>query len=647
MSSLAELPELIGFFSYSREDDEAFRGTLSGLRDGIYRELSAQLGRSKKTFRLWQDQEAIASGKLWETEIQRAINQSIFFIPIVTPRSINSRHCKFEFESFLAREKAINRSDLIFPILYISVAALENEAKWRDDPVLSTIGRRQYVDWRPLRHLDVQTTAVREQIERLCRNIVEALNEPWVAPEERQKMEEARARQQAEEQTRRLEAEANRRAQEEEQQKQAEAEARQRADEERSRLEAEAKRRADQAESQKRAEAEARQRADEERRRQEAEAKLRAEQNQAFAAARRADSVGAIDAFLANHPESRHTTEVQTLRAALVARDEACRTAMSSDHPAVLKAFLKTYPKSTSASQVRERLRQLEPHKAGPISRHAVLVGLGVLAAIGVLLLLLHFAVQTPPTQVLQDQKSDNPPAPLPRAVDTARAPEDDMGRFVSKVLGSTELQWKRLFDKDGKTYRTPELIFYNGVTQAGCGEVAQSATGPFYCPADQKLYLDTSFFNQIATHFRGCDKTCQFSQAYVIAHEVGHHVQNLIGILPKVQQTQRTVDKATADRFQLLVELQADCLAGVWANLENEFLKSQNKPPIIDASDVEAALRAVTAIGDDTLQRKARVNVVPDSFTHGSAEQRQRWFNNGLRSGSITSCNTFGAAQL
>src|SRR5215510_7820160 len=173
MSSLAELPELVGFFSYSREDDEAFKGTLSGLRDGIYRELSAQLGRSKKTFRLWQDQEAIASGKLWETEIKTAINQFIFFIPSVTPRSINSKYCKFEFESFLAREKAIDRSDLIFPILYISVAALENEAKWRDDPVLSTIGRRQYVDWRPLRHLDVQTTAVREQIERLCRNIVD------------------------------------------------------------------------------------------------------------------------------------------------------------------------------------------------------------------------------------------------------------------------------------------------------------------------------------------------------------------------------------------------------------------------------------------------------------------------------------------
>src|SRR5215475_9207607 len=215
MSSLAELPQLVGFFSYSREDDEAFKGTLSALRDGIQRELAAQLGRSKRTFRLWQDQSAIAPGKLWASEIKAAIDQAYFFIPIITPRAINSKYCKFEFETFLAREKAIGRNDLIFPILYISVAALENETKWRNDPVLSIIGRRQYVDWRSLRHLDVQTTAVREQIERLCRHIVEALNEPWVAPEERRRMEEVTARQQAEEETRRLEADAKRRAHEE------------------------------------------------------------------------------------------------------------------------------------------------------------------------------------------------------------------------------------------------------------------------------------------------------------------------------------------------------------------------------------------------------------------------------------------------
>jgi predicted metalloprotease len=225
-------------------------------------------------------------------------------------------------------------------------------------------------------------------------------------------------------------------------------------------------------------------------------------------------------------------------------------------------------------------------------------------------------------------------------------APEDEMGRFVSKVLGSTELQWKQVFAKDGQIYRAPVLVLYHGATHASCGGVAQSAMGPFYCADDQKIYLDTSFFDQIATRFRGCDvgSSCQFSQAYVIAHEVGHHVQNLLGILPKAQQAQRAADsRAAANHIQVQVELQADCLAGVWAKLESEYLKSQDKPPIIDAGDVEAALRAVAAIGGDTLQG----NVVRDSFTHGSAEQRQRWFNAGLHSGRVASCNTFAAAQL
>jgi hypothetical protein len=238
-----------------------------------------------------------------------------------------------------------------------------------------------------------------------------------------------------------------------------------------------------------------------------------------------------------------------------------------------------------------------------------------------------------------------------PTARRTTGTPEDEMGRFVSRVLGSTELQWKQVFAEDGRTYRAPVLVLYRGATRADCGGVAQSAMGPFYCPTDQKVYLDTSFFDQIATRFRGCDvgsKSCQFAQAYVIAHEVGHHVQNLLGILPKAQQAQRASgSKAAANHIQVQVELQADCLAGVWANRENQYLRSQGKPPFIEAGDVEAALRTAAAIGDDTLQRKAQGYVVPDSFTHGSAEQRQRWFETGFRSGKIGSCNTFAAAQL
>jgi hypothetical protein len=200
MSSLAHLPEVVGFFSYSREDDEAFEGTLSALRDAIQRELSAQLGRSKTNLRLWQDQKAIAPGKLWEAEIKKAVEQAVFFIPIVTPRAVISQYCKFEFEAFLAREQDLGRADLVFPLLYIRVPALESEAQWRIDPVLSIVGMRQYVDWRPLRHLDVRAPTVREQIERFCDKIVEALREPWVSPEERRKQRELEAQQSAEEQ---------------------------------------------------------------------------------------------------------------------------------------------------------------------------------------------------------------------------------------------------------------------------------------------------------------------------------------------------------------------------------------------------------------------------------------------------------------
>jgi uncharacterized protein len=227
-------------------------------------------------------------------------------------------------------------------------------------------------------------------------------------------------------------------------------------------------------------------------------------------------------------------------------------------------------------------------------------------------------------------------------------APGDEIGVFVSRILGSTETQWKDIFAKAGQRYRPPVLVMYRGQTQAPCGGVAQSAMGPFYCPNDQKVYLDTSFFREIETRFRGCDgKACQFSQAYVIAHEVGHHVQNQLGILPKVQQQQRSLDRPSANRLQVRVELQADCFAGVWANHENQNQKAQGKPAFIESGDVEAAMKTAAAIGDDTLQRRATGHVVPDSFTHGSSEQRQRWFQTGLREGTVGACNTFQGASL
>lgn len=221
--------------------------------------------------------------------------------------------------------------------------------------------------------------------------------------------------------------------------------------------------------------------------------------------------------------------------------------------------------------------------------------------------------------------------------------PKDQMGDEVAAVLGSTEAVWKDIFAQSGGRYVAPTLILYNGQTRSACGGTAQSAMGPFYCPTDRKVYLDTSFFRDLERRFKGCDvgsKSCQFAQAYVIAHEIGHHVQNLLNILPRIQQQQRTSTKVEANHLQVKVELQADCLAGVWAH------HSQEKwARLVEPGDVEAALKTAAAIGDDRLQRQAQGTVVPDAFTHGSSEQRVRWFNNGLKGGTVGSCNTFANA--
>jgi len=222
-------------------------------------------------------------------------------------------------------------------------------------------------------------------------------------------------------------------------------------------------------------------------------------------------------------------------------------------------------------------------------------------------------------------------------------SPSDAMGQFVSAVLGSTETVWTDIFAQTGKTYKPPTLVMFSGATQSGCG-FAQAAMGPFYCPIDQKVYLDTSFFQDLEQRFGACNvgsKTCQFSEAYVIAHEIGHHVQNQLGLLPKVQEAQRAMGKVEANSLQVRVELQADCLAGVWAN------RGQAKWQFIEPGDVESALQTASAIGDDRLQRRSQGYVVPDSFTHGSSAQRTRWFVTGLKSGSVASCDTFRTEQL
>jgi predicted metalloprotease len=233
--------------------------------------------------------------------------------------------------------------------------------------------------------------------------------------------------------------------------------------------------------------------------------------------------------------------------------------------------------------------------------------------------------------------------APIRESPRRTGTPADDMGRFVSAVLGSADVQWRQILAEHGQTYRPPRLILFRNHTDAAACGMAQSAMGPFYCPPTREIYLDTSFFDELQRRFRGCSgKACEFARAYVIAHEVGHHVQNLLGILGKAQQAQRVAGSAVAaNRIKVRVELQADCFAGVWAH------HADRKWKFMEPGDVEAALQTASAIGDDMLQRRTQGRVVPESFTHGSSEQRRRWFTIGWKNGTLAACDTFNAAQL
>jgi hypothetical protein len=217
-------------------------------------------------------------------------------------------------------------------------------------------------------------------------------------------------------------------------------------------------------------------------------------------------------------------------------------------------------------------------------------------------------------------------------------APQDEMGRFASAILGNTEDVWKTVLPQQvNRQYQPPKLVLFSGSTRSGCGG-AQSAMGPFYCPLDQTIYIDLTFFEEMQRRFRaGGD----FAYAYVLAHEVGHHVENQLGILPRVQERQRQVSQSEGNQLSVRVELMADCLAGVWAH------HSQQRWQSLEQGDIEEAIRAAEAIGDDRLQKQSGGRVVPDSFTHGSSEQRVRWLTTGLKSGTIQSCDTFRASRL
>jgi len=224
-----------------------------------------------------------------------------------------------------------------------------------------------------------------------------------------------------------------------------------------------------------------------------------------------------------------------------------------------------------------------------------------------------------------------------PQKIEGKQGPvSDPLGAFVAGVLLDTEKTWNTLFAQLGKDYQEPRLVLFDGATPTACG-TGQAAMGPFYCPLDQRVYIDLAFYRHLQERFRAPG---DFAQAYVIAHEVGHHVQNQLGIMQKMDEYRRRMSETQYNALSVRLELQADCLAGVWAH------HAQNRK-LLEAGDVEEAMRAASAIGDDTIQRRTQGRIVPDSFTHGTSEQRMRWFMTGMKSGQISACNTFEGSQI
>ena len=275
------------------------------------------------------------------------------------------------------------------------------------------------------------------------------------------------------------------------------------------------------------------------------------------------------------------------------------------------------------------RSGNIEDRRGMRVSRGMVGGGVGTLIMV---LFALYLGVD--PTIILQQAPPvTGPPAGAPPA---ARSPgENRLADFVSVVLADTEDTWHELFQRGGSTYREPNLVLFTDAVESACG-FAESAVGPFYCPRDQNVYIDLGFFQEMEDRFQAPG---DFAQAYVIAHEIGHHVQNLLGISEKVQNARARASQVEGNRLSVLLELQADCLSGVWAYHAN---RARN---IIEEGDVEEALGAASAIGDDRLQKQSRGFVVPDAFTHGTSEQRVRWFRRGLQSGDVDRCNTFQGA--
>ncbi len=257
----------------------------------------------------------------------------------------------------------------------------------------------------------------------------------------------------------------------------------------------------------------------------------------------------------------------------------------------------------------------------------------GGIGAIVLALVAMYFGVD--PSVVLNQTGNL---APTQEEQQTTFSPEDErLKEFMSVVLADTEDVWGALFQESGQPYQPPKLVLFSGAVESACG-FAEAAMGPFYCPGDQKLYLDMSFFNDLAQRH---DAPGDFAQAYVVAHEVGHHVQTLLGISEKVHAARSRAGEAEGNAMQVKMELQADCFSGVWAHHANKARQ------ILEPGDTAEALAAAAGVGDDRLQKQARGVGVPESFTHGSSDQRMRWFNKGMQSGDPGQCDTFKAARL
>jgi hypothetical protein len=263
------------------------------------------------------------------------------------------------------------------------------------------------------------------------------------------------------------------------------------------------------------------------------------------------------------------------------------------------------------------------------MARPGRMVG-GGLGTILLVLVALYFGVD--PSIILNQGGLPAPDQQHSTAPHNASPEEQKLAEFVSVVLADTEDTWSAIFKRSGQQYEEPKLVLFSGAVQSACG-MASAAVGPFYCPADRKVYIDLGFYNDLKNRFGAPG---DFAQAYVIAHEIGHHVQNLLGIADKVQSMRARAGQAESNRLSVLMELQADCLAGLWAH------HADRARHILEKGDIEEALNAASSIGDDRMQRQARGYVTPDSFTHGSSAQRVEWFRRGFETGSFAKCNTF-----